>query len=137
MFVTAAYAMLSLETGQLTYASAGHNPPLLMRSRGWESEWLRVRGTVLGVLEQIALEERTVTLEPSDYLVFYTDGVTEAFSPAGDMYGDERLQAVVRTAAGGSAQAMLQAILKSVREFVGDNLPSDDLTLMVLRRAET
>ncbi|MBC8450156.1 MAG: GAF domain-containing protein [Chloroflexi bacterium] len=134
MFVTAAYSVLSLETGQLIMASAGHNPPLLLHSRGRETRWLRTRGTVLGVLEEIRLEEQTISLEPGDVVIFYTDGVTEAFSPQGDIFGDQRLQAAVEAAAGSSAQAMLEAICDAVDEFVGDNPPSDDLTLMVLRR---
>lgn len=134
MFVTAFYAVLSLQTGQLAYASAGHNPPLLLRPRTGEEEWLRSEGMVLGVLEGIHLGERIVALEPGDVLVFYTDGVTEAFSPGGDIYGEGRLQAAIEAAADTPAQAMLEAICASVSDFVGDNPPSDDLTLMVLRR---
>ncbi len=134
MFVTAFYAVLSLQTGQLVYASAGHNPPLLLRPRTGEEEWLRTEGMVLGVLEGIHLGERIVALELGDVLVFYTDGVTEAFSPGGDIYGEGRLQAAIEAAADTPAQAMLEAICASVSDFVGDNPPSDDLTLMVLRR---
>ena len=134
MFVSAFYAVLSLQTGQLAYASAGHNPPLLLRPRTGEEEWLRTEGMVLGVLEGIHFGERIVALEPGDVLVFYTDGVTEAFSPGGDIYGEGRLQAAIEAAADTPAQAMLEAICASVSDFVGDNPPSDDLTLMVLRR---
>ena len=134
MFVTAFYAVLSLQTGQLAYARAGHNPPLLLRPRTGEEEWLRTEGMVLGVLEGIHFGERIVALEPGDVLVFYTDGVTEAFSPGGDIYGEGRLQAAIEAAADTPAQAMLEAICASVSDFVGDNPPSDDLTLMVLRR---
>ncbi len=134
MFVTAFYAVLSLQTGQLAYASAGHNPPLLLRPRTGEEEWLRTEGMVLGVLEGIHFGERIVALEPGDVLVFYTDGVTEAFSPGGDIYGEGRLRAAIEAAADTPAQAMLEAICASVSDFVGDNPPSDDLTLMVLRR---
>jgi sigma-B regulation protein RsbU (phosphoserine phosphatase) len=89
----------------------------------------------LGVLPEIDLEERTVTLQPGDAVIFYTDGVTEAFSPQGDIYDRERLAAIVKAAEGRSAQAILQAILDSVQEFAGGNPASDDLTLMVLRRS--
>jgi sigma-B regulation protein RsbU (phosphoserine phosphatase) len=67
-------------------------------------------------------------------LIFYTDGVTEAFSPEDTMYGEGRLRATVRAADGASAQAVLDAISDSVTAFVGDNPPSDDITLIVLRR---
>jgi sigma-B regulation protein RsbU (phosphoserine phosphatase) len=134
MFVTAVYAVLSLETGELAYANAGHNPPLLLRSHTRELERFGTGGMALGVLEGIRLEERSVSLKPGDHLIFYTDGVTEAFSPQDDLYGEERLQATIQAAAGGSAQAMLDAIDDSVVAFVGDTSPSDDLTIMVLRR---
>jgi sigma-B regulation protein RsbU (phosphoserine phosphatase) len=66
----------------------------------------------------------------------YTDGVTEAFSPQGDLFGEEYLREVLQANAGRSAQGMLEAIEESVVAFVGDTHLSDDLTLMVLRRQE-
>jgi phosphoserine phosphatase RsbU/P len=134
MFVTAIYAVLSLETNELAYANAGHYPPLLLRSETGELERFGKGGMALGVLGGIQLEDRVVPLEPGDYVIFYTDGITEAFSPKGDIYGEERLQATVRAAAVDSAQAMLDAIDDAVVAFVGDGSPSDDLTLEVLRR---
>jgi serine phosphatase RsbU (regulator of sigma subunit) len=136
MFVTAVYAVLSLETGQLAYANAGHNLPLLLRSQTGELERLDKGGMALGVLEGLRLDERIVFMEPGDCLIFYTDGITEAFSPEEDMYGEDRLQATVRSASGSSAQAMLEAIADSVVAFAGDAAPSDDRTLMVLRRTK-
>jgi sigma-B regulation protein RsbU (phosphoserine phosphatase) len=136
MFVTAVYAVLSLDTGRLTYANAGHNLPLLLRSGTGELEWLSKGGMALGVLEGVRLEEHAISLEPGDSLVFYTDGVTEAFSPGGDIYGEERLRATLWAAKSGSAQAVLDAIDASVVAFAGDAPPSDDRTLMVLRRME-
>ncbi len=136
MFVTAIYAVLSLETGRLAYANAGHNLPLLLRAGTGELEQLRKGGMALGVLEGIRLKEHVVYLEPGDCLVFYTDGITEAFapSPGGEVYGEERLRAVVQSTDCDSAQAMLDAIDESVIAFAGDTALSDDRTLMVLRR---
>jgi len=136
MFVTALYAVLSRDTGELAYANAGHNLPLLLRSRTRDLEQLCKGGMALGVLEGVRLEERTIWLEPGDCLVIYTDGISEAFSPEGTMYGPERLRDVILAADGSSAQAMLEAIDNSVLGFVGDASPSDDLTLIVLRRLE-
>ncbi|MFQ6100379.1 MAG: GAF domain-containing protein [Anaerolineae bacterium] len=134
MFVTLFYGVLSLETGELVYANAGHNPPLLLRSGTGELERLCKGGMALGVLEVVQLEERAVLLETDDCLVLYTDGITEAFSSEGDMYSEERLRATVQAADGHSAQAVLDAIDSSVIAFIGDTPPSDDRTLMVLRR---
>ena len=94
-------------------------------------------GMALGVLQGIKLEERIISLEPGDYLVFYTDGITEAFSLEDEIFGDERLEATIQAAGDVSAQAMLRAIDNSVSAFVGDNPASDDVTLMVLHRSST
>jgi serine phosphatase RsbU (regulator of sigma subunit)/putative methionine-R-sulfoxide reductase with GAF domain len=134
MFVTLFYAVLALETGELTYANAGHNLPLLVRSGTSIVERLHKGGMALGVLEGARLEEQIVFLEPGDSLILYTDGITEAFSPDDDIYGEERLRATVQAADGSSAQAILDGIDDSVAAFVGDLAPSDDRTLMVLRR---
>jgi sigma-B regulation protein RsbU (phosphoserine phosphatase) len=136
MFVTAIYAVLTLETGQLIYANAGHNPPLWLQACGQTLERLVRGGMALGVLEGVKMEERSITLEPCDCLTFYTDGITDAFSPQGDLYGEERLRQMIQSSNADSAQAMLNAIEASVTAFAGDNPPSDDMTLMVLRRLE-
>jgi len=134
MFVTLLYAILSLETGELTYANAGHNRPLLLRSGTGKLEQLAKGAMALGVMEGIRHEERVTSLEPGDYVIFYTDGVTEAFSPEGETYEEERLRAMIHAAAGNSAQEMLDDIDDSVTAFIGDAAPSDDRTTMVLRR---
>jgi len=134
MFVTAAYAVLSLETGQLKYAIAGHTLPLLWRFRDQELSQFDRGGTALGVLEGIGLRDRVIALEPGDSVVLFTDGITEAFSREDEIYGEERFWATVRATGNASAQEMLAAIYESVAAFVGDEPPSDDVTLMVLRR---
>jgi serine phosphatase RsbU (regulator of sigma subunit) len=135
MFVTAIYAVLSLATGQLTCANAGHLAPLIWRPRTRELEQLGQGGMALGVLEGIHLEEGAMCLGPGDHLIFYTDGVTEAFSPQQEIYGQARLEATIQAAGDCSAQAMLEAIDNPASAFVGDQPPSDDVTLMVLRRS--
>ncbi|MCP4536129.1 MAG: GAF domain-containing protein [Chloroflexi bacterium] len=134
MFVTAIYAVLSLETGELVYANAGHNLPLLLRSHSQELEQLKKGGMALGVLEGVRLKEHVVSLDPGDSLIFYTDGITEAFSVENQIYGEERLQATIQATNGSSAQTMLDAIDDSVDTFIGDAIPSDDRTIMILHR---
>ncbi len=134
MFVTAIYNILSLESGRLVYANAGHNLPLLFRARTREIETLCKGGMALGVLEGVRIPEQETHLEPGDYAIFYTDGITEAFSPEGEQYGLDRLRATIRATDGDSAQAILDGIDSSVAAFIGDNAPSDDRTLMVLHR---
>lgn len=151
MFVTLVYGVLDPESGELTYANAGHNPPLWVKKRAVEIETLDKSGMALGVYESSQIEERTVQLQLGDYLVLYTDGVTEAFSPDWTIYSGDRLCTTVWEAAFGSgektidaneregaptasAQAMLAAIDASVGEFVGEAAPADDSTVVVLMR---
>ena len=92
----------------------------------------------LGVLEGIRLEEHSVFLEPGDCLISYTDGITEAFSAEGEIYGLERLwETVQKVGKADLAQTILDTIVDSVIDFVGDIPLSDDLTLVVLCRENT
>ncbi len=145
MFVTIFYAVLDLDTGNLEYANAGHNPALFLHKHNCQIERLERTGMALGVQEGNRMLERKLALENGDYLVFYTDGVTEAFSPAGDFFGEERLHQLVEGAAcNGShapedaltAERLLNQIDEAVVTFIGDAGPSDDLTLLVVRRHE-
>jgi len=136
MFVTAIYAVLSLDSGRLTYVNAGHNLPLWLQSATQELECLEGGGMALGVSEGLQFQERAVFLKPGDCLVLYTDGITEAFSPQEEIYGEERLRMAIQAADDSSAQAILDAIDTSVATFAGDLPLSDDQTLMVLRRVK-
>jgi len=146
MFVTIVYAVLDLFTGQMVYANAGHNPPYLVRGPTPEIERLVKGGMALGIEEGNRVEERAVMLNPGDSLIFYTDGVTEAFSPAGEMFGEEGLKKTVQAGFGradadisgtesNSAQEILDAIDKAVNDFIQDQSLPDDLTLVTLKRS--
>jgi sigma-B regulation protein RsbU (phosphoserine phosphatase) len=138
------YAVLDLKTGELTIANAGHNPPLWLRCDGCRIEDIQRTGMALGVLENNPFEERTCQIGKGDFLVMYTDGVTDAFSPQGDDFGEQRLRQALHdtcfsmTTPDGpvelTAQQMLEAIDQQVVAFVADAVPSDDLTLLVLKR---
>jgi serine phosphatase RsbU (regulator of sigma subunit) len=138
MFVTVFYAVLDLESHQLTYVNCGHNPPLLLRHGTSDVEWLSTRGIALGMMEGIALEERTLALGSLDLLLLYTDGITEAMNGAEEFFGAGRLLASAANAMADLAQASTEeavaAILRSLAEFVGDAPPADDITLMALQR---
>jgi serine phosphatase RsbU (regulator of sigma subunit) len=140
MFVTIIYAVLDQKKGKLTYANAGHNPPLWLEAKNGEVHPLTKSAMALGVEEGTQVEERQITLHPGDFLIFYTDGLTEAFSGEGEMYGEEHLIWAVQNTQFGeraddfSARDMLQAIDASLRSFSGNVSLADDLTLMVLKR---
>ena len=135
MFVTALFASLSVRGGMLTYCNAGHNPPLVWRAQQHRTERLETGGTALAVLADPRLEDHSLRLDSGDWLVLYTDGVTEAFSDRSESFhGEDRLCSAIEANASGGAQQMLDAIQESVRVFVGETPPSDDLTVLVVRR---
>ena len=141
MFVTIVYAVLNLDSGELEYANAGHNPPILFRPATQEMTPFERTGMALGVLEGSVIEGRRVWLEPQDFLIMYTDGVTEAYSAAGEFFGEKRLREIIQSTASANdttpdeldAMAILTAIDSAVADFVGDQVPADDLTLLVLK----
>lgn len=143
MFVTIFYAVLDLNSGKLDYANAGHNPPLLARCQSGEIERLVRGGMAIGVEAESPIQEGHTNLDDGDWLILYTDGVTESFSPQGDPFGEHRLRQAVEevitglspsTADQPSAQDILDSIDRAVQDFIEQSPLSDDLTLLVLRR---
>jgi len=133
MFVTLFYGALSEKTRTLTYVNAGHNPPVVFRGADGALELLTPTGIALGAAENREYSSRTVDIGPGDGLVMYTDGVTEAVDAQLQMFGEERLNAIIRKSAGLCAQDILTSILEGVREFTGDVPQFDDITLMVIK----
>jgi len=135
MFVTTVYAQVDSENRRFTYVNAGHNPPLLFRGRTHDIIQLGPTGIAVGMMENARYEAKDLAMEPGDIIVLYTDGVTEAINQQDQMFGQERLQHMVRTSKSSSAGDLLEDILEAVRSFCGDQLQSDDITLMVIRCA--
>jgi sigma-B regulation protein RsbU (phosphoserine phosphatase) len=134
LFVTAFYGLLSLTDGVLTYTMAGHNPPMVIRSDQNRVDELEKGGIALGAMQEIHLEERSLKLNPSDCLVLYTDGVTEAFNTTDQMYGDERLKAILQSAVGKSAHQVLAMLETDLDAFRKDAPLSDDTTILAICR---
>jgi serine phosphatase RsbU (regulator of sigma subunit) len=137
LFVSAFYAEIELDTGLLTYASAGHDAPLLLSAHGTTSE-LAAPGVILGAFHDIGLESRSVMLGPGDTVIMFTDGVTEARDPERRLFGDERLEQAVATAVaeGGNAEAVLESVIVAVARFTAGAEQFDDLTMVVVQREE-
>jgi sigma-B regulation protein RsbU (phosphoserine phosphatase) len=136
MFVTAVYGVLSLQSGEFTFANAGHNPPVwLCRSSG-RVETLHRTGAALGIIEDLSMEEKVIHIDGGDLLLLYTDGLTEAFSPDDEMYGEDRLVQTLRSADVSSARGVLDALETSVHRFMGSLPPADDLTMLAIRRKD-
>jgi serine phosphatase RsbU (regulator of sigma subunit) len=136
LFVTAFYAVVDTRTGTVTYANAGHNRPLWLQAGTGQIQELAAGGIILGIFDEIELEERQVQVAPGDILLLYTDGITEAMDAAGQEFGTERLGAVLAGHAGSTAGRLIEAVVGAVRDFAGKNIYADDRTLLVLKRQE-
>ena len=134
MFVTLFYLALDAATGELTYVNAGHNPPILYRPGAAEMEALTRTGMLLGIEPAATYEEGTTRLAPGDLLLLYTDGVTEAVDPAGEMFGEERLRALIRRGGDRPADELLDRLTEAVRDFTVEAAPFDDIALVLLKR---
>jgi len=131
-FVTLMYGTLAPD-GRLTYCNAGHNPPLVIGKGGIRR--LETGGPIVGLFETAAFEEETVTLAPGDWLIVFSDGVSEALSVDGEEYGEARIVAVAERHVDSAPTDFLQAIFSDVRLFTKGAAQSDDITALVLRYA--
>jgi len=134
MFVTAVYGVLTIKSGEFVYANAGHCRPVWFKSKNKALEVLAKTGPALGIFDELVIEEKTIKLGIEDLLLLYTDGLTEAFSPEDELYGDERLQELLHAVEITSARAVLQAIEASVNQFSATLEAADDLTMLALKR---
>ncbi|MFA5331898.1 MAG: SpoIIE family protein phosphatase [Methanoregula sp.] len=132
MFVTAFTAILDPGTGTLSCINAGHNPPLVFHSATGKTGFLKEFGIPFGVMPEIDTQQEIVDLPPGDVIVMYTDGVTEAFNPQYEAFGEDRLNQVVGECNGLSAEKIRDRILAAVRAFTGSAPQSDDITLVVI-----
>jgi len=135
-FATFFLARIEESTLRFTYTNAGHNYPMLFR-RGGERLTLERGGTVVGILEDATYEEGTVDLAAGDRVVLFTDGIVEAMNRAGEFYGEERLEQLVRALPEAlAAETVIERILEGLRAFLDGEEAGDDMTLMVLRVLE-
>jgi len=133
-FITLVLAELNPETGEITYVNGGHNPPFLLRASG-TLESLTDGGLLLGIMPEAQYAAGKVRLEPGDLLVLYSDGVTEARNLAEEEYGDDRLIAFLRESQAMRPAEMVASIIQNVRAFSRRERPTDDVTVVVLRRS--
>ncbi len=131
MFVTLFCAEIS-PRGDVTYVNAGHNPPLLVTAGGIVE--LRRSGTALGLFEDAAYSQRQEQLAPDDFIVFYTDGVTDAMDPAGAEFGKERLLAFIQAQRQATAPTLAAALAAALQEFTAAAPAADDITVVIVRR---
>jgi sigma-B regulation protein RsbU (phosphoserine phosphatase) len=132
-FVTAFYGIYDPVKKQLTHACAGHNPPRLKRCQDGSLAVLdRTGGLPLGILPDQLYCESVQRLQAGDQIVFYTDGITEAHNPAGELFGTARLDQVLELCTL-QASALLDTVLQAVKEFTAGRPAEDDRTVIIAR----
>lgn len=137
VYLTAFYAILDIDKARLRFANGGHNWPFYQSASGGPCQELDPTGFLLGALPDINLEEQEIDIAPGDTFIFFTDGVPEAMNADNEMFGEERLQAVIQACASNKATAILDTIVNTVNTFTGDISQSDDFTLFVVKRQLT
>ncbi len=132
-FATFFLARVSPDGRRMTFCNAGHNWPALLRRNG-ERMWLQTGGTILGIMEDVELQEDSLELSAGDLLVFYTDGISEATNVDGELYTEERLVEFVSGLPPAlNPEAVAMSILKEIERHLGRLEAQDDRTLVVLR----
>ena len=132
VFITFCYCILNTRTGQLTYVNAGHNPPYVLRRDGGK-DFLDRGGLIIGAVAGSTYEEGRLTMAPGDDLVLYTDGITEARNPSEEMFGEERLEALLHECRHMTAREIEERVYTSVKDFTAGASQSDDLTMVVVK----
>lgn len=132
-FITCVYGEIDTASGTLTYANAGHNYPLLTRGTG-KLELLESGGLPLGVLEDTTYTSETVSLQPGDSLLLYSDGISEAENAEREQFGEERLQALWKGCRELRSEQSLDCLLMEIGTFRGRASQSDDITAVVVSK---
>lgn len=133
MFITAALLRLERDTHRLSLCSAGHNPTMIWRAATGTIEMIDSQGPPMGFLADSVYERHETRLASGDVILLYTDGVTEATNDELDMFGEERLQALLREHAGGPPQLLVQAVDKALAAFAGHDRHDDDVSMFVVK----
>lgn len=136
MFVTDFLGILTISTGDLKFSNGGHNIPYILRANGELEALPKIPGMALGVMDDIPYVSAGVKLRAGDSMVLYTDGVTEAMNPAGELLNEERLENILRGFTGITAQEGVRHILAGTRQFVNGASQSDDITILVIKYLE-
>ena len=133
MFVTAWMGVLDTVTGKVEFANAGHNPPLV-RHAGGGFEYMKSKpGFILAGMEGMKYRKNEFTLAPGDEIYLYTDGVTEATDSENNLYGEERLLALMNSMSGLTGEEICRAVKADIDAFVGDAPQFDDITMLYLK----
>jgi sigma-B regulation protein RsbU (phosphoserine phosphatase) len=132
-FITFFFCELNRKSGEMRFINAGHNPPLILKKNG-KIERLESSGLCLGMFPSSTYEINTVTIEPGDTALLFTDGITESRNKKNEEFSEERLISVIKKRPRLSAQKLLDKIYDDVRQFTSGTDQMDDMTLVVIKR---
>lgn len=133
LFITMFYAKYSSASGKLSYSNAGHNHPIIHRPGEDSCIELDTEGLIIGVKPSVVFEERNIELISGDVILFYTDGLTEAFDSEGEMFGNAKVCAHLKSVAHLSAKEIIESLYDEVVIFTGSQTLQDDISLVVLK----
>lgn len=133
MFVTLFLAILDTRTGELEYANAGHNPPLLLRV-GLAPAWIEsLEEPMAGAMPGVEFSTASLTMAPGDALLVFTDGVSEAMNESGELYTEARLMRTVAARPQAHSQELIRTVASSVKAWAKTAEQSDDITMLAVR----
>ena len=133
-FITSIYCNLDYESHELSYVNSGHNPPYIVRANDNRIEELDQGGVMLGIMEEIDLPKATLSIDKGDILMLFSDGVTEATNPSGELFSEERFEQWLLDHNQLSAEEMKDALLKTLRDYADGSPQSDDITFIIVKR---
>jgi sigma-B regulation protein RsbU (phosphoserine phosphatase) len=132
-FATVFYGILDFKNNEFIYTNGGHDDPMLF-TKDKKPQRLSVGGTVLGFVEEFAYTEDKISLNPGDFFIIYSDGITEAMNLQEEEFGEERLINAVQDSQDSPPKDLINKILNVVKTHVGKAPQMDDMTLVVVKR---
>jgi len=133
LFITMFYARYNAATGRLSYANAGHNRPMVHRSGEPGCLELDAEGLILGVKQEVLFEEQAILLRTGDLIFFHTDGIPEAMTPSGELYGTERICRHLSSIGNLPAGQIADSFYEQAQQFSGGQTLQDDISMVVLK----
>jgi sigma-B regulation protein RsbU (phosphoserine phosphatase) len=134
MFATLFFGVLDPQSGKLTYVNGGHEPLILFNQSGIK-ERLKATGPAVGYMTPMEFKVRQVQMEPDDFLIGYTDGVTEALSPENKLFSKKRFLSLLEKPAATASQ-QIEQIKKDIFSHIGDAPQFDDITMIAVHRVK-
>ena len=132
-FITFFYGILDTTDNRFTSVNAGHNPPYLYRAEKGDFQMLDTGGLLLGMLPNMPYEVESNQLHPGDWIVMFTDGISEAMNADDEEFEEHRIEAVIRENVSASAEEMKESLLSAVHAFTAGVPQSDDITVIVVK----